>query len=424
MYSKNQIMNDISKISKLNTSLKTDKSKNWYIVILLMISYTSTTISTNTLSSFVPSLIKEFGWTHSQISLPASLYFIYIFMVIPVVGYSLLKFKPKNIMILGSLLAFLTMILYSNMKSYSQYKLVYILFSIAISMSGLVPSMVILNNWFKKKIGLAVGIFLVGSSLGGIIYPQIARYFIENYDWRTAGLAVGIAGLLISTIPLLFVKNQPSELGKEIEEASILSSISAENQIISYSELFKSPIFYVLVFITAAFWFCGFSVLYHFIPYLKDISFDLKSATNYATLFFIFSIVGKIGFGYFSDKFNKFNILLFATICLILGLISLNLMKINPIFIYLYTIIFGIGYSGSFAMIQLTVSEIYKGKSFSKVLGVVNAFDSIGGFAGISLLGYLRTKQQSYDTALLILLCTAIAAFLFSILLKRMKINS
>lgn len=388
-----------------------------------MISYTSTTISTNTLSSFVPSLIKEFGWTHSQISLPASLYFIYIFCVIPVVGYALLKFKPKSIMILGVFLAFLTMILYSNMKSYLEYHLVYILFSIAISMSGLVPSMVILNNWFEKKIGLAVGIFLVGSSLGGIIYPQIARYFIDNYGWRAAGLAVGVAGLLISLIPLLFVKNHPTEPERNIGEFINKHTQDTNIQVISYSELFTSFIFYVLVFITASFWFCGFSVLYHFIPYLKDISFDLKSATNYAALFFIFSIVGKVGFGYISDKFNKFNILIFATICLVVGLISLNLIKFNSIFIYIYGIIFGIGYSGSFAMIQLTVSEIYKGKSFSKVLGVVNAFDSIGGFAGISLLGYLRTTQQTYDNALMILLAVAVMAFLFSILLKKMKAN-
>ncbi len=396
----------------------------WNIVILLMISYTSTTISTNTLSSFIPSLEKEFGWTRAAISLPASLYFIYIFMVIPVVGYALLKYKPRTIMLGGTLLAFVTMLLYANMGSYSTYNIVYIMFSVAISMSGLVPSMVILNNWFKKKIGIAVGIYLVGSSLGGIIYPQIARYFIENYEWRTGAYAVGIAGLIISLIPILFIKNHPNEVGQyadgEKNENKFESKTVVDSKEISYSEMFSSRIFYVLIFITAAFWFCGFSILFHFKPYLKGINFDLKSATNYEAIFFIFSIVGKLGFGYFSDKFNKLNMLLFATICLVLGLISLNLIQFNPIFVYFYGIIFGIGYSGSFAMIQLTVAEIYKGKSFSKVLGVVNAFDSIGGFAGISLLGFLYTKQKSYDTSLIILFAVAFAALILSFILKRM----
>jgi nitrate/nitrite transporter NarK len=91
----------------------------------------------------------------------------------------------------------------------------------------------------------------------------------------------------------------------------------------------------------------------------------------------------------------------------------------NHNFAYLYAVFYGLGYSGAFAMIQLTVADLYKGASFKKVLGLVSSFDSIGGFAGVALLGYLRTQDGNYNSAMNLLLAVCGGALVLSLVLKR-----
>jgi sugar phosphate permease len=176
--------------------------------------------------------------------------------------------------------------------------------------------------------------------------------------------------------------------------------------------------------ITASFWFCGFGVLSHLRLYLNEHHFSLEKATNISSIFFIFSIIGKLFFGYISDNFNKQNILILATIFLIIGIICLKMIDQNVYMAYGYAIAYGFGYSGAFAMIQLTVADIYRGKSFGSILGFVNSFDSIGGFLGVLLLGKFHDSEGTYDLGINVLLSVCCVALICSILLKMLDLKA
>jgi sugar phosphate permease len=399
----------------------------WTVVIMLFISYSATTVSTNTLPFFFPELMKEFGWKHAQVVRPASFYFIYIAIFAPIVGYLLTKINPKTAILIGASLSLCCTLGFSMMQNYVHLHIVYFVFSMAITLCGLIPSMVLISNWFQKKRGIATGIFLVGSSVGNIIFPQLASRLVVMYDWRMAAVGVAIVAAMLSFIPLIFVKNSPEDVGQNIDgEAALVNShSSSENSskpndtILTIAQLLKSPMFYLLLFVTAAFWFCGFGVLQNLRLYLTDCGFDIRQAANISSLFSVCSIIGKLSFGYLSDKFNKINTLILATIGLILGVLCLKMVITNHNFAYLYAVFYGLGYSGAFAMIQLTVADLYKGASFKKVLGLVSSFDSIGGFAGVALLGYLRTQDGNYNSAMNLLLAVCGGALVLSLVLKR-----
>ena len=113
--------------------------------------------------------------------------------------------------------------------------------------------------------------------------------------------------------------------------------------------------------------------------------------------------------------------IILATVGLICGVMSLKSVSINTDFAYLYALFYGIGYSGAFAMIQLTVAEMYRGQDFKKVLGIVNSFDSIGGFAGVALMGYLRTQNGNYNSAMSVLLAVCIGALVLALVLRQVR---
>jgi sugar phosphate permease len=418
----------ISVQKKMMKNIYKSKHYPWFMIAMLFLMYTASTVSTNSLPIFYPEIRQAFGWTHAQVSEPASYYFIFIACIVPIVGFLLVRFKPTHLMFIGFSVALISTLALTKMSSFMEYFGIYFLLSVAISLSGLMPCMVLITNWFSEKRGLAVGIFLLGSSIGGIVFPEFTKYLMKtSNDWRYALTGVGILAALLSFLPLIFIKNKPDFTEQTIANTpSVPQSTMVRNASIkspqdaafSLKQAALTPVFWLILLITAAFWFCGFAVLTHLQLYLKDLNFDFTKAIWIRDLFFIFSIIGKISFGYFSDRFDKRNILIFGTVCLIIGIALLKMVPQNPDFAYAYAVIYGFGYSGAFTMIQLTVADYYKGATFSKVLGFVSSFDAIGGFLGVRLLGIYRTADGNYDFGFVLLFIVCIMALLMSLALR------
>jgi len=73
---------------------------------------------------------------------------------------------------------------------------------VGLSAICVVPPSVLITNWFNDKRGLALGLALAGTGIGGSIYSPIATQIIVRYGWRTAYLASGLIVLLI-TLPIV-----------------------------------------------------------------------------------------------------------------------------------------------------------------------------------------------------------------------------
>jgi predicted MFS family arabinose efflux permease len=382
---------------------------NWLLILMLFLMYTSTTISTNVLPNLFPEIRAAYGWDIEQIARPNSLYFLYIALVAPLTGWLLRRVSPKRLMLAGIWLAFLAECAITWMQSYTHFMLIYVVLSVAITFSGLIPSMVIISHWFQRNRGLAVGVFLLGSSAGGILYVQFAKWLMSEtwgLDWRGALRGVALLGLLFSIIPWFFVKDTPStSMPKSQTETSGVRLIDA----------LQTPTFYLLLLITAAFWYCGFGVLSNLRLYLTEHEFSRDSALNVASIFAVFSMVGKVTFGYISDKFNKYYILMLGTIFLTLGILALKFIDSGLWMAYGYAMAYGFGYSGAFTMIQTTVADVYKGPDFSRVMGLVSSFDSIGGFLGVWSLAYWAKSTGNYDFSINFLLGVCGLTFLLGL---------
>lgn len=56
-----------------------------------------------------------------------------------------------------------------------------------------------INHWFDKKKGLAMGICTMGGGLGGVIFSVVLRFTTKHLDWTTASLVhLAIIGAFLS----------------------------------------------------------------------------------------------------------------------------------------------------------------------------------------------------------------------------------
>jgi MFS family permease len=73
-------------------------------------------------------------------------------------------------------------------------------------------SIAAVNNWFRRKRGLAMSIVSIGNGLGGAIAP-LTGLLVITVGWRTAVLISGIAIIAI-VVPLsLLVRRSPEDMG-------------------------------------------------------------------------------------------------------------------------------------------------------------------------------------------------------------------
>ena len=388
----------------------------WWLLAGLFVVYVITNgVILNTLPIFYPALVKEFGWNQQQVTSPAQLLFLVVAILSPFAGALLDRYSARTLMLIGCGLILLAYGLYATMHSLTQLLVTYLVFSVGITLAGIIPSMHIITRWFVKSRGLAVGILLIGSSLGGAIFNQVAGGAMQANGWRSAVWLLGGLSVALVILPMLFlVKDAPAQLGLQADGGSVTTSTGgnpASGRVpVTLGQAARSLNFYILLFVTGAMWFCIVGVIQHQSLFFSDLKTDIP-VKNILSLFFLSSVLGKLVFGRLSDRYPKKWIMLAAVLMLAVGTTILYASPRNPAqLLWVYAVAFGIGFSGTFTMIQLLVAELYGGTSYGRILGVVTMVDTLAGVLGILLIGKMRTATGSYALPFLVLCGLAVVA--------------
>lgn len=405
----------------------------WIMLAGLCVTYAASNgILLNTLPLFYPSLIEEFAWDAAEVTGPASLSFFATAVLSLGVGYLVDKFAPRPMMIIGSLLFVGVLLAFRYISTLDQMKMIYIGFSVALALNGILPSMVVTSRWFKRYRGLAVGILLMASSFGGAVLPLIVGPILADEGWRMALLTIAGVGFVMMVLPCVFIlRNDPSEKntvpdGKLDTEAPPEEAVKGLVAGISLADAMKTPMFYLLAFSTGVMWFCISGVVQHQSIYLgTDMKLPGQQLAQVFSVFFFSSVIGKVLFGWLSDHFPKVNIMMLAAANLTIGLVIFRFVDGDSMTsILTYAVIYGIGFSGAFTMIQLMIAELFAGPTYGRILGVYVFIDTLAGGVGVLALGRMRVAFDSYIPAIDLMIGLCVAAFISILIIKRITVRT
>ncbi len=395
----------------------------WVLAGLFLIYAASNGIVIFTLPLFYPELIKEFGWNEAEVTRPATVFFVAAGVLHPFGGALLDRFSARRLMLVSFGTVAVALSFYPFVNSLGQLMGIYIAFGLGFGMGGLVANMLVLTRWFVRYRGIAVGILLIGASLGGAAFPLIVRQTLVGSGWREASILLAVLGGAMMILPLVFlVRNHPRDLGlnpdgaeQQTEPPKVVKRIEAQRSDgPTLLEAIKSPTFYLLAFVTGALWFCIVGMLQHQSIYLgQDLGVDRSVLPLVFSVFFWAGIVGKASFGYLSDHFNTGRVMLISIINLALGFIVLRTLDVGETaMMFAFAMISGVGFSGVFTMVQLMIAESFVGRAYGKILGVFTFVDTMAGALGIQVIGSMRVALGSYSPAfnLMIMICLVAAA--------------
>ena len=300
-----------------------------------------------TLPLLYPELIETFGWRASEVTLPATVFFIVGALTSPPAGWLLDRYSSRLIIALGGLLLCIGLVAYGMTQTLWQLVAVYALLGLALSLCGLVSNMVMLTSWFASGRGRATGILLMASSLGGALFPFVVGTGLEQSGWRTtvmfAGIGVGIA--ILGSAWLLLRDGRLAS-----QNVAPPPSLSPRG-VGSLNAALKERRFYAIIFITGSLWFIIIALTQHQSIHLaRDIGLAKTLLPAVFSLFFGSSVIGKLGFGLLSDRFDLHKVMAISILLLALALLLLaQLSALDRVLLYLYAVMAAI--SASVAMI-------------------------------------------------------------------------
>ena len=409
----------------------------WYVTIGCTLIY----FFTNAMTLFVPQtlfprLMEEFGLNEAEISLTVTITLLFAALFAPFAGMLIDRFGPLKIMRIGIVLMAVTYSLYSFSDSVSDLYRLHFLLAIGLVLSGLVVNIIIVSNWFVKHRGKVIGMLIASSSLGGATLPLLISPIVNDPDlgWRWGFGLLSILFWLFAVVPAYtFIKEKPSSLG--LLPDGLPTTLEPSNDgvdSVSLLTALKSRTLWCLGIGSACLWFSIQGLNSQItIFFEQEAAFSPQQAVFLFSTLFWFSFIGKFAFGAISDTIPKRTVLLMTSIILFLGTLLLfdydpnqiTLTK-NSTKLSLFTVIFGLGFGGSFSMIQLVAVEIFGPAYLGRILGIITFIDGMGAALGTNLLSQIKTNTGSYLLPFLIVTIVSLIAIINVLMIKPIQKNN
>jgi MFS family permease len=350
-----------------------------------------------------------------------TLTFLFAGFIAPFAGYLIQKFNLKILMLIGCVILGSGLLIHSQANSVETVYLSRIMFGISLGFIGVLANTVLVSNWFQKKRGLALGIVLTGTSIGGIIIPIISLPLIKNYGWRTALIIVSLLVWFV-LIPAIFflVKVKPSEknLFPDNEKSELNFETKTETGLTIW-EAMKTPLFWIFALCAALIFYPLFVSTQQLILYIRTpkIGISPEYAAIIQSSISVLSICGKFAFGFISDRNSPSRVMFFCCGVMLLSTFVLLDFSVNTLFLFL--IPFGLGYGGAFVLLQRLVADYFGTRDYAKILGAITVIETIGASIGGRITGAIADQDGGdYTRAFYGLIIATAIAFLLTIWLN------
>jgi len=407
----------------------------WYVAAICLLIY----LFTNGMSIFVPQnlfprYMETFAATEGEVSQTVAAMFLVTMFLAPFGGALIDRFGPMRVIRIGLIIMAICFTAYPFAQSIRQLIVIHIGLGFGLVLGGLLVNVVILSNWFVRRRGAIIGLLTSMSSLGGFALPILIAPLVNDpdYGWRWGYGTLTAAFWLLALVPgFLLLKRSPADVGQFPDgdpgpAAAVAGDAANDVDGVSFRSALRSRTLYVLAIGSACLWFT-FQGINSQIQIFLELEAGLApvAATRLYASIFGFSVAGKFLFGAISDRFQKRHVMRASSALLLVGCLSIFTWDAGALdltsSVYqlaAFTVLFGLGYGGSFTMIQLVAVESFGRRALGKLLGIIIGIDSFGGMLGTIWPGQMKTATGSYLFPFTVVAIVALVALINVLLIR------
>ena len=300
--------------------------------------------------------------------------------------------------------------------------------------------MTMLNHWFSRRRGTAMGISMSVMTGGALlVVPAIAWAIEVDQDtgaavlgWRTTALVIAGVILVGALVLPLLIRTRPQDMGllpdgDSADEAPAVRRAPTPEE--ADASLPPEPELTVRQALrTQAFWCIAFghgfasmiilAIMSHLGIMMTELDYSLLQVGFIVSLYNFVALPFQFAGGYIGDRIPT-NVALFLFTALQgIGVVLITIDTSIYMF-YVFAILFGIGFGGRTPLTTAIRGEYFGRASFGKILGISTVPMNILLLISAPLAGFMRDQLGDYQWAFLTLaILNGVGALLFLIARK------
>jgi MFS family permease len=278
---------------------------------------------------------------------------------------------------------------------------------------ALVFGAIVANRWFVARRGLVVGILGAAWATGQLVFLPLLAAVVDRFGWREASVTVAVLSLALVPLVLAVLRDRPEDLGltpyggagvpaqREVAErpaagAAVLEALAVLREVAATR---------AFLLLAGTFFVCGWTtngiISSHFVPAAHDHGMTATTAAGLLAVVGVFDIVGTIGSGWLTDRFDP-RVLLAAYY----GLRGLALLAVPAVLgpevappLLVVVALFGLDWVATVPPTVALCRSAFGDLRGGVVFGWVFAAHMIGAGVAAAASGVLRAGSGSYVSA-------------------------
>ncbi|QWZ08396.1 MFS transporter [Nocardioides panacis] len=382
-------------------------------------------------------LQDEFGWSRGTLSLAVGVNLVLFGLTAPFAAALMDRFGIRRVTTCALLLISLGSGLSIFVRESWQLLLTWgVLIGLGTGSMALVFAATVAQRWFVRRRGLVTGILTAGSATGQLIFLPVVAGVAQSAGWRVASLVIAAAALAVVPLVLLVMRDHPADRGvsaygaDEPAHSPVLESDqvdvaarpgAARAAVDALREASRTRTFWALV---AGFAICGATtnglIGTHFVPAAHDHGMGETTAAGLLAVVGIFDIVGTIGSGWLTDRYDPRLLLGFYYFFRGVGLALLPVLLAGSVHpsIVAFVVIYGLDWVATVPPTVALCRQAF-GRSGTVVFGWVFASHQIGAAIASVAAGFARDRTGTYTVAWFSAALLCVVAAVISLRVRR-----
>lgn len=411
--------NEVSNTANTTQTTIARGSSPWHIAFGAMVMMAcSIGAINNCFSLYTIPVTEGLGISRSSFSAGQSALFIGTMLSTTFVGNLVHRAGLVKVLRFGAFLLPLSYALLSLSTGAVPFVLASLLCGLIMPLASTVPLSLLIQTNFKDHVGLALGIVMMGSGLGGMIFNPLGNALILQMGWRMAyrinSLIMLVCSLLVA---FCIVKRQhdmphgaeePQETSKKDEPGKARPGISVAFMITLLMSFIMGAGSYASINFTST--------------YFQDIGYTSTYAAEIASISMGAMAIGKVVIGRLYDMFGVVKTTTFGVICLLIGMVGFVGATAGLPAIVAIVIGVGLGCPMGTVASSIILRHLYGDKKVGILLGKTVAISNFGAAITPMLAASMYGLSGSYRYVYVIVgAMTILSLFGYSYLFMRRR---
>ena len=379
-----------------------------YTAVLFLI---GTSIIGGNNNTVFPMFSEVRGWDINIINIVSGFACILKAVGVLVLAKTVRTMGPKNLTAVTLFLSAALLIVFGTTKSLPVFLAVILVIGFLGGGYEKNGGMTLTANWWPTKKGIVLGITTMGIVAMNFLYVPMMPKLIAKFGLGIAMTIVAVILVIVAVITLVFVKNNPEEVG-EYPDGDPTYAVNKED-IAKLMREYKSPFTLKKVLADKNTWFIGLGSALAFMAVMSYIASAIPAMIRFGytpgfatTIFAVGGIMGIIGsflFGVIDQNVGTKKAFIIYFIVIIIGFIFTVLMPKGAVFCWLSGIVVFAAQGALCNLLPSYVATKYGRWDYTSGFQVIGTIFEIGAGIGVMMTGFFADPIIMYIFDIVIL---------------------